>query len=180
MNKNMVETLVGAVVLLVTLGFGVFAYQSSNLKPVDGYALTARFSNVDGVGTGSEVRIGGIKVGVISDMTLDDATYEALLTLQLRDGVKLPEDSTAAIVSAGLLGSKYVDIQPGAMDDMLQEGDEISFTQSSVNFESLLGKMVHSGGGVEGEADAGGDDELMEDTPAASAKSETMAPTLDF
>lgn len=174
MSKNVVETIVGAAVLCVAIGFGVFAYQSSNLKPVDGYEVKARFASVDGVGIGSDIRIGGIKVGVISDMNLDNTTYEAMLTLQLRDEVKLPEDSTAAIVSAGLLGSKYVEIQPGGTDEMLADGDEIAFTQSSVNFEALLGKMVHSGGGV----DSGSDD--SESDSAEDSDNNDAATTLDF
>lgn len=149
MSKNVVETLTGAAVLIVAIGFGVFAYNKSNLKPVDGYALKARFANVDGIGGGSDVRIGGIKVGVVAEMDLDPETYEALVTLQLKDGVPVPEDSSAGIVSSGLLGSKYVAITPGGMDEILNDGDEIAFTQSSVNIETLIGKMVHSGGGVE-------------------------------
>jgi len=151
MNKTMLETIVGAAVLLVALFFSYFAYTDSNLKKIDGYDLTARFNNVDGIGNGSEVRIGGIKVGQVLKMDIDPKTFEAILTLQLRDDVKIPEDSTAAVVSSGLLGGKYISIEPGGAEDDLTAGGEISFTQSSVNFESLIGKMVHSGGGVEEE-----------------------------
>lgn len=153
-NRNTIETIIGALVLLVAAGFAFFAYQSSNMKPVDGYSVKARFASVDGIGTGSEVRIGGIKVGVVSDLDIDPQTYEALLTLQLRDRIKVPEDSNAGVVSSGLLGSKYIEITPGGAEEMLQAGGEIAFTQSSVNIESLIGKMVHSGGGVEAEVDA--------------------------
>lgn len=148
-NRNSIETIIGALVLLVAGGFAFFAYESSNLKPIDGYAVKARFSSVDGLGTGSEVRIGGIKIGVVTAMDIDPKTYEALITLQLRDNIKLPEDSNAAVVSAGLLGSKFVELSPGGAEEMLKPGAEIAFTQSSVNIESLIGKMVHSGGGVE-------------------------------
>ena len=149
MNKSMLETLVGVTVLTVAVGFSYFAYSSSNLKSVDGYTVSARFNSVDGIGSGSEVRIGGIKVGQVTSLDLDAESYEAIMNLQLRPDVKLPEDSSAAIVSASLLGGKYVNIEPGGMEDLLEDGGEISFTQSSVNFESLIGKMVHSGGGVE-------------------------------
>jgi phospholipid/cholesterol/gamma-HCH transport system substrate-binding protein len=148
-NKNAIETIIGAFVLLIAAGFAVFAYQSSNMKPVEGYALKARFSSVDGIGMGSEVRIGGIKVGVVSDLDIDPKTYEALLTIQMREAIKIPEDSNAGVVSSGLLGNKFVEITPGGAEEMLAENGEISFTQSSVNLESLIGKMVHSGGGVE-------------------------------
>jgi len=149
MNKSKMETLVGVAVIAVALFFANFAYNSSNLKTIDGYTVKARFNSVDGIGSGSEVRIGGIKVGQVAEMNLDPKSYEAIVSFQLRNDVKLPEDSTAAIVSASLLGGKYVNIEPGGMEDLLGDGDEISFTQSSVNFESLIGKMVHSGGGVE-------------------------------
>lgn len=153
MNKSKLETLVGAAVIGVALFFTFFAYNGSNLKKIDGYTVKARFNSVDGIGNGSEVRIGGIKIGQVSEMDLDPKTYEAIVNIQLREDVKLPEDSTAAIVSASLLGGKYINIEPGGMEELLGDGDEISFTQSSVNFESLIGKMVHSGGGVEaGEA----------------------------
>ncbi len=149
MNKNIVETLTGAAVLIIAIGFAIITYGRSNLQPVDGYSLQARFSSVDGIGTGSDVRIGGIKVGVVSEMELDPKTYEAVITLQLRDEVQIPEDSSAGIVSSGLLGNKYVAITPGGMEEMLGDGDEIAFTQSAVNIETLIGKMVHSGGGLE-------------------------------
>lgn len=149
MNKTKLETLVGVAVIAVAIGFSFFAYNGSNLKEIDGYTIHARFNSVDGIGNGSEVRIGGIKIGQVSEMDLDPKSYEAIISMQLREDVKLPEDSTAAIVSASLLGGKYVNIEPGGMEDLLGDGDEIAFTQSAVNFESLIGKMVHSGGGVE-------------------------------
>jgi phospholipid/cholesterol/gamma-HCH transport system substrate-binding protein len=148
-NRNSIETIIGALVLVVAIGFAFFAYESSNLKPVNGYSIKARFSSVDGLGSGSDVRIGGIKVGVVSAMDIDPKTYEALLTLQLRDNIKVPDDSNASVVSSGLLGSKFVELTPGGSEVMLKADDEIAFTQSSVNFETLIGKMVHSGGGVD-------------------------------
>ncbi|MDG1286133.1 MAG: outer membrane lipid asymmetry maintenance protein MlaD [Rickettsiales bacterium] len=152
MNKTKLETLVGTAVIGIALSFSYFAYNSSNLKEIEGYTVNARFNSVDGIGSGSEVRIGGIKIGQVVEMDLDPKSYEAVVSLQLREDIKLPEDSTAAIVSASLLGGKYVSVEPGGMEDMLGDGDEISFTQSSVNFESLIGKMVHSGGGVEAQS----------------------------
>lgn len=173
MNKNILETIVGAVVLVVALGFGMFAYNSSSVKTVDGYELKARFSSADGLGLGSEIRVGGIKVGVVSDMDLDTKTYEAIITMQVRDDVKVPDDSTAAVVSSGLLGSKYVEIAPGGSDTMLEDEQEIAFTQSSVNIESLIGKMVHSGGGVEDKSE---DDASA---PAAEKAKDAGIPSLE-
>lgn len=149
MGKSLFETVMGALVLIVATGFMVFAYQSSNLKPVEGYSVHAKFNTVAGVGMGSDVRIGGIKIGVVSAMALDPQTYKALVTFQIQQGTKLPVDSSASIVSDGLLGSKYVKIEPGADDKMLAAGESITYTQSAVNLEELIGKMVFSGGGVD-------------------------------
>ncbi len=179
MNKSKLETLVGVAVVAVAVIFAFFAYSSSNLKSIDGYSVNARFNSVDGIGAGSEVRIGGIKVGQVALMDLDPESYEAIVTLQLRDDVKLPVDTTAAIVSASLLGGKYVNIEPGGMDEILNQGDEISFTQSSVNFETLIGKMVHSGGGLESDDEAAVDSTLNSAEPTAQTKDSAVPSLLD-
>lgn len=150
MSRNVIETVMGAVVLVTAGGFLAFAYQSSNVKSVEGYEVTARFDSAAGLAPGSDVRIGGIKVGVVDTMELDSDTYRAVVTLEVKEGTRIPADSSAAIVSDGLLGSKYVAIVPGADDTLLKDGEGIDFTQSSVNIEELIGKMVFSGGGVDG------------------------------
>ncbi len=142
----------GALVLVVAAAFMVFAYQSSNLRTVDGYPLRAKFSTVAGVALGTDVRIGGIKVGVVSDLKLDPDTYQAVLTMQIKPSVKIPVDSSAAVVSDGLLGSKYVKIEPGADDKMLAVNTYIPHTQSAVNLEELIGEMAF--GGVDSKAPA--------------------------
>lgn len=151
MGRNLIETVMGAVVLLVAGGFLAFAYNSSNLKPVEGYTVKAKFEGAGGVSTGSDVRIGGIKIGVVKDMQLDTQTYQAIVVMQIKESVKIPTDSTASIIGDGLLGGKYVSIEPGGEEKMLAEGGEIKFTQSSVSLETLIGKFVFSGGGVEDE-----------------------------
>jgi phospholipid/cholesterol/gamma-HCH transport system substrate-binding protein len=150
MANNVIETVMGAVVLTVAGGFLYFAYNNSNVKAVDGYEVKADFSSVSGVGLGSDVRIGGIKVGVIESLDLDPKTYEAVLTLRIKEEIKLPKDSSAAIQSASLLGEKFVTIDPGGDEEMLKDGDTITYTQASVNLEEMIGKFVFSGGGVEG------------------------------
>lgn len=142
-GRNLIETVMGAVVLLVAAGFTMFAYNSSNVKPVEGFRLEARFQTVDGLSNGSDVRIGGIKVGRVGEMALDPDTYQAQVSMEIKRGTPIPADSTASVVSDGLLGSKYVAIEPGADDALLEDGGTIRYTQSSVNIESLIGKMVH-------------------------------------
>jgi phospholipid/cholesterol/gamma-HCH transport system substrate-binding protein len=172
MGRHLIETVMGAVVLLVAAGFLVFAYNQSNVKSIDGYAVNAKFDDVTGVTTGSEVRIGGMKVGVVERLDLDPDTYQAIAVMQIRDGVKLPKDTSAAVVSSGLLGDKFIKLAPGGDDAMFESGDTIRFTQSSVSFEELLGKFVFSSGGVEGE-DA---PQSAPSTPATDAPSEDKNP----
>lgn len=142
MGNKMFETIMGALVLIVAAGFMSFAYQSSNLRSVDGYPLKAKFTNVAGIALGTDVRIGGIKVGVVNGMDLDPDTYQAVVTFQVKNGIKIPVDSSVAVVSDGLLGSKYVKLEPGADDKMLAQNGLITHAQSSVNLEELIGKMA--------------------------------------
>lgn len=153
MANNAIETVMGAVVLAVAGGFLYFAYNSSSVHPIEGYAVTADFTNIAGINAGSEVRVGGVKIGVVEKLDLDPKTYQAVATMRVKDTIKLPKDSTAVIQSAGLLGDKFVTIQPGGEDENLKSGDRIIYTQSSVSLEEMIGKFVFSGGG----ADKGGD-----------------------
>ncbi len=152
MANNAIETVMGAVVLAVAGGFLYFAYNNSNVKPIDGYVVNATFSNISGIAPGSSVRIGGIKVGVVETLALDPKTYQAVAKLRIGNEVKLPKDSSAAVQSTGLIGEKFLAVEPGSEDENLNEGDKISFTQPSVSLEEMIGKFMFSGGG----ADKGG------------------------
>ena len=149
MSRNLLETLLGAVVLIVAVGFLAFAYNSSQIQQNDGYELIARFDKVDGLEPGSDVRISGIKVGTVLDQTLDPETYRAEVRFNLREDVRLPGDTSAAVVSNGLLGGKYLALVPGGDIEMLEAGDEVTLTQSAVNLEDLIGHMIFSQGGGE-------------------------------
>lgn len=174
MGRNIIETVMGAVVLVVAFGFLAFAYQNSGVKKVEGYAVSAKFNNITGLSLGSDVRVGGIKVGVVSDMSLDE-NYQAVTTMQLKSDVKIPLDSTAAVVGDGLLGSKFVAIEPGGDDVMLKAGDNINFVQDSVSLEQLIGKFMFSGGGVDGEAKA----EAKPDAASDEKKDSTAVPSIE-
>lgn len=157
MQKNIVETLIGAVVLLTALVFLIFAYNKSDVSVGEGYEVSANFDNASGVALGSDVRVGGVKVGVVSDIGLDPETYQAHVTMQIREDTRLPKDSSANITGDGLLGGKYVQLLPGGDEAMLENGGKIQYTQSSVNLEEMIGKFVFSGGGADkGGADKGG------------------------
>lgn len=149
MQKNIVETLMGAVVLIVAAAFLFFAYQKSGVSVENGYKISAKFDNASGVALGSDVRVGGIKVGVVSDLGLDPETYQAVVTMQIRNSTKLPRDSSAAITGDGLLGGKYLQIVPGGDEAMLTAGGMIAYTQSAINLEEMIGKFVFSGGGAD-------------------------------
>lgn len=149
MTRNLLETLLGAVVLIVAVGFLAFAYNTSQVQQSGGYELIARFDKVDGLEPGSDVRISGIKVGTVLNQTLDSETYRAEVRFTLREDIQLPADTSAAVVSNGLLGGKYLALVPGGDIEMLEPGGEVTLTQSAVNLEDLIGHMIFSQGGDE-------------------------------
>lgn len=156
MSRNIVETILGAVVLAVAIGFLVWAYDRSSAGDPGGYTLNAKFDRVDGLEVGGDVRISGIKVGQVLAQQLDPVTYRAQVTFSVREGIEVPSDSSAAIVSSGLLGGKYLALVPGGDEQLLADGGEITLTQSSVNFEDLIGRYIFSQGGAAGGAQGGG------------------------
>jgi phospholipid/cholesterol/gamma-HCH transport system substrate-binding protein len=149
MARNLLETLLGAIVLIVAVGFLVFAYNTSQVDRDSGYELVARFDKVDGLERGSDVRISGIKVGTVIDQSLDPETYRAEVRFSLSEDIQLPADTSAAVVSNGLLGGKYLALVPGGDIEMLGPGGEVTITQSSVNFEDLIGHMIFRQGSGE-------------------------------
>lgn len=156
MGKNFVETLMGAVVILVAGMFIFISYKSGNITTGDeGYTLTARFHEVGSLNIGSDVRVGGIKVGAVTDQHLDGANYMAVVEMSLKDDVRLPRDSSAAIVSDGFLGGKYVAIEPGGDERVLRDNDEIKYTQDAVSIEALIGKFAFGGVDKDGEGKGG-------------------------
>ncbi len=155
MNRNFLETVLGAVVLVVAIGFLYYAYQNNKGAEGGSYALLAQFDRIDGLDNGADVRIGGIKVGSVTEQALDPASYRAQVRFTVQDDVELPLDSSAAIMSDGLLGGKYLSIEPGGDIDMLEQGDEVTLTQSSVRLEDLIGQLIYSGGSGSGGSDGG-------------------------
>lgn len=166
----MVETILGGVVLLVAAAFFAFAYKTGEVKTVEGYELTANFTRIDGLETGSDVSISGVKVGSVIDFSLDPETYLAKVRMSIRPDVKLPRDTAAIIASRGLLDGKYMALEPGGDEELLADGDRIEFTQSTPGLEQLLGQVIFSlnnskdKGGADGEDDAG-----AEAAPAAAS-----------
>jgi phospholipid/cholesterol/gamma-HCH transport system substrate-binding protein len=146
MQRNAIEPILGALVLVAAFAFLVFAYNKAGQRSFSGYPLTARFSSIDGLQTGGDVRIGGVKVGQVTDITIDPESYLAMVKLTVSPEIKLPVDSVASISTEGLLGGKYVGLEPGVSDTMLKPGALITHTEASVSLENLIGKFMYSGG----------------------------------
>ncbi|MCR9072151.1 MAG: outer membrane lipid asymmetry maintenance protein MlaD [Alphaproteobacteria bacterium] len=155
MNRGVIETLLGALVLAVAGVFLFYAYSSSDIGKGGGYEVTARFTTVGGLKTGSDVRMSGIKVGTVADQRLDPTSYLAEVTLSIDDSIQLPIDSSAAIASEGLLGGNFVDLVPGADDKMLKPGERIELTQDAVDFIQLLSRFMFQAGSSSASPDSG-------------------------
>lgn len=147
MSTKYFETLVGTFVLLAACAFMWKAYQTADLgseSTFGTYELNAKFSRVDGLNPGGDVKIGGIKIGKITDLELDPTTFQAVVKFRVKDSIKLPTDTSAEIIGGLLIGDKYVSLTPGADDQMLTDKSTISYTQSSISLEGLIGKFMFS------------------------------------
>lgn len=146
MNKtnNYFEIIVGTFVLFCAIFFFFTSFNSAKISSSGGYHLIAKFDNADGIAGGSDVKISGVKIGTVINQTLDSENFRATIQINIDQHIKLPTDSSIKVSSEGLLGSKYLSITPGGDEENLAEGEEIQFTQSSVNFEDLLGKFIFS------------------------------------
>ncbi len=142
MGRNLVETVMGAVVLAIAGFFLAFAYNTSDLRKISGYSIVARFSSVEGLGAGSDVRLGGVKIGSVSEQTLDPEDYRAVIVMSILTDIKIPVDSEASVTSDGLLGANYVRIRPGHDKKYLEPGGEIKKTYDVVDLEQLMGRVI--------------------------------------
>lgn len=110
------------------------------------YPIYARFGRTDGLSVGDAVRMAGINIGKVTAARLDN-NYNAVLTLEIKDNVKVPDDSSASIVSDGVLGSKYIEIEPGGDEEYLPSGGEFAYTQDAMVLEELLDRIISIGKG---------------------------------
>ncbi len=142
MTRNLIETVMGAVVLAVAGLFIYFAYTNAEVGAVRGYEVSAAFFKIGGLNTGSDVRISGVKVGSVVDRRLDPTTYDAIVVMSIANDVKLPEDTVAAIASEGPLGGKYVRLEPGSAKTYLASGDRLKETRSFRSLEDQVGEII--------------------------------------
>ena len=146
-KENVVESLVGLLVVVVAVWFVLFAYNRTAAGGSgSGYIVTARFPNSTGVSVGTDVRVSGIKIGTVTSQRLDPKTFQAVLQLRVADDVKFPTDSSAAITSEGILGGSYISLTPGGDSVMLKAGDEISDTQGAQDLMALMGQFINRSG----------------------------------
>jgi len=144
MQHNLVETMVGAFVIAVSAIFLSYGYSVSDMSPKSGYKLIAEFDRIDGLTVGSDVRMSGIKVGTVIDQELNKQNFYATVTLSINDEIELPDDTSAKITMEGLLGGNYVSLTPVGSFDLLTDGDEISYTQGSIDLIGLVSQAMFS------------------------------------
>jgi phospholipid/cholesterol/gamma-HCH transport system substrate-binding protein len=147
MGKRGIETLVGLFVLLGTLGLLFIALKAANLGNfggTDSYTLTARFDNIGGLKVRAPVRSAGVAVGRVTSISLDPKTYQGVVTLDVLRNYQFPKDTSAKILTAGLLGDQYVGLEAGGDEKNLAAGDVIKQTQSAVVLENLISQFLFS------------------------------------
>jgi phospholipid/cholesterol/gamma-HCH transport system substrate-binding protein len=145
MNRKSIETLVGLFVLLGMLGLLFLALKAANLATFggnDSYTVMARFDNVGGLKVRAPVRSAGVTVGRVTSIGLDSKTFQGLVTFDIDRAFQFPRDSSAKILTSGLLGDQYVGIEPGGDDKNLAPGQMITQTQSAVVLENLIGQFL--------------------------------------
>jgi phospholipid/cholesterol/gamma-HCH transport system substrate-binding protein len=141
-GRNLVETVLGAVVLMVAGIFVYFFQQTAQVRATQGYAVTAHFAKIGGLAKGSDVRISGIKVGTVTGQRLDAQTFDAVVTMTIAPHVQLPLDTVAAVDSEGILGGKYVRLEPGRAADKIPPGGQIRKTRDYRSLEDQVGEII--------------------------------------
>ena len=159
MNKKSIEALVGLFVLLGMAGLVFLALKAANLATFnsgDTYTLLAKFDNVGGLKARAPVRSAGVTVGRVVSITLDSKTYQGVVYMEVDRQVQFPRDSSARILTAGLLGDQYIGLEAGGDEKNLAAGDVIKQTQSAVVLESLIGQFLFNKAADAGTAPAEG------------------------
>jgi phospholipid/cholesterol/gamma-HCH transport system substrate-binding protein len=142
-KKYVVEVMVG---LFMVLGFVCFMivamrFGSQSVFSNEGYTLYAKFDSISGLKKGSQVEIAGVKIGKVTDITLDG--YRAKVKINLKEGIEIDDEAMASIRTKGIIGEKYIKLTLGASDDILEAGDEITETESVLDIEEMIGKFIY-------------------------------------
>jgi phospholipid/cholesterol/gamma-HCH transport system substrate-binding protein len=169
-GRNPIEVLTGILVLIVAVGFLAYAISNSGTGPSGGgYPLYASFDNIAGLNVGSDVRLAGVKVGSVQAETIDPKTYLARVTLDIRQGILLPKDSSVSVSSESLLGGVYLAISPGGDEQMLKPGESFTAAQGAISLQDLLGKFIFSASNMASAMGAGGQSGASKPAGAAPA-----------
>ncbi|WP_316348856.1 outer membrane lipid asymmetry maintenance protein MlaD [Desulfuromonas acetoxidans] len=144
MKRFNLEIVVG---LFMLLGFASVVYLSVKLGDVslfdnDHYRVKARFGSVSGLKLGASVQIGGVDIGKVATISLDPKSYDAVVTLDIKNGIELQDDCIASVRTSGIIGDRYISILPGGSPMVIEEGGEIFETESAINLEELLSKYI--------------------------------------
>jgi phospholipid/cholesterol/gamma-HCH transport system substrate-binding protein len=147
MTRRGIESMVGLFVLAGFVAIGYLALKAANLAARtvgETYTVAARFDNVGGLKPRAPVKSAGVTVGRVSSIALDGKTFQGVVTMELEKRYAFPRDTSASILTAGLLGDQYVGLNPGGEDENLAAGDTIRMTQSAVVLENLIGQMLYN------------------------------------
>ncbi len=144
-QNNIAETIIGAIVVAVAVGFLAFTYTRTGSGSLSGYEINARLPKVDGLSIGTDVRLAGIKIGTVTDLTLDPKTYLVTVHMDVRDDIKIPADSSVLVTSSGFLGSQYLSITPGGDQKMMAAGEYFESAQGSIDLMNLMGRFATGG-----------------------------------
>ena len=150
-SNSILETIVGAAVVTLAIGFFSFAYKTAGLGggSAGGYKVIAEFDNAEGINVGTDVRLAGIKIGTVTAQSLNPENYMARVEMMLEPNISLADDTAAKITSEGLLGGKFIAMDPGGSDVKLAEGSLMSVTQGSVDMWALISQAMFSKSGGE-------------------------------
>jgi phospholipid/cholesterol/gamma-HCH transport system substrate-binding protein len=147
MGRKGIETLVGVFVLLGLLAVVFLALKAANLASFSvgaTYTLTAKFDNIGGLKVRAPVKSAGVTVGRVTAIALDQQSFQGLVTIEVDSRVRFPSDTSAKILTSGLLGDQYIGLEPGGADKDLASGDQIKMTQSAVVLENLIGQFLYN------------------------------------
>jgi phospholipid/cholesterol/gamma-HCH transport system substrate-binding protein len=143
MQRNVLETVMGAVVLLAAAAFLFIIYSASGVKQAsNGYHLVMRLDQGGSIKPGTDVRAAGVKVGTVVKQEFDAEAFQAVITLDVEGKIKLPADSSANVDQDGLLGSTYVNLQLGSDDALMKDGDTFKHATGALSLSRLIGQVV--------------------------------------
>jgi phospholipid/cholesterol/gamma-HCH transport system substrate-binding protein len=147
MHRKIIDVWVGLFVLLGAAAILFLALQAGNMSSLsfaETYTVIGKFDNIGGLKPQAPVKSAGVVVGRVGDISFDDKTFQAMVSLDLDPNYKFPKDSSLKILTAGLLGEQYIGIEPGGETKNLVDGDRINRTQSATVLEDLINQFIYS------------------------------------